>query len=103
MIRPASLVFAAMAIATAANAGPQSVAAHQVVVSYGDLNLANPRDAAALRDRITKAATRACGGQPAFSSDYRDAPLYMRHAFEQCRQTAIRAALTQVHGRLARD
>ena len=102
MNRSAFVAFAALAaaaIASGADAQPaNNVMVRNVVVPYGDLNLATEQGEAALHERIAEAAARACGGSPIFSTFYRDAPLYETRNFEQCRTRAMSAALAEIRG-----
>ena len=61
----ATAVLAALAAGISANSlAADSPQAPQVVVSYGDLNLASPQAAAALYSRIVGAARQVCGYVP---------------------------------------
>ena len=62
------------------------------VVQYGDLNIETERDARIMLQRIERAAKRACGGHPAFST-YTGS---LEHTFEECRSEAIQRAVAQL-------
>jgi UrcA family protein len=96
MIRPLYLaVVAAMVTASATAAeSARDVVVHHVNVAYGDLNLSSAAGRSALQARIDAAAAQACGGNPAFASSYRDAPLFYHKEFERCRTEARHEAVT---------
>jgi UrcA family protein len=62
------------------------------VVNYGDLNLNAEQDAKIMLQRIDRAAKKACGGHPTFSS-YTGA---LDHTFEDCRERAIQRTVKQL-------
>ncbi len=104
MNRSAFIALAALAatMAQGAYAKPaDAVVVRNVVVHYGDLNLGTARGEASLRERIAQAAVSACGGNPIFSSHYRDAPAFVTHDFEQCRANAAGEALIEIRDRYA--
>ena len=59
------------------------------VVDYGDLNIETEQDAKILLQRIERAAKKACGGQPTFST-YTGS---LDHTFEQCCDEAVQRAV----------
>jgi UrcA family protein len=63
------------------------------VVYYGDLNINAEQDAKIMLQRIERAARKACGGHPAFSSL---TGLLDRRTFEECRSKAIQRAVRQL-------
>ena len=63
----------------------------QVVVQYGDLNLSNPRGAAALYKRIEAAANDVCG-----ASEVESRELGSRASVDACVRKAITGAVTTV-------
>ncbi len=100
MKRSAIIVLAALtatAYAPCAYARPAgTVVVRNVVVDYSDLNLATELGAATLHERIAQAAAQACGGNPIFFTNYRDAPAYESRIFEACRAKAMDGALSEV-------
>lgn len=105
MNRSAFVALAALAAATVAQGAyaksNEAVVVRNVVVHYGDLNLETVQGQASLRERIAQAAVQACGGNPVFSSSYRNAPVFLAHNFEQCRVNAVDKALSEVPQHLA--
>lgn len=69
LIFAASLALASPAIVQAAT--PADGATVSIRVSYRDLDLSNPNDAAVLMQRLRDAALRSCGGSQFSVSDYR--------------------------------
>lgn len=61
-------------------------------VYYGDLNLDAEQDAKIMLQRIERAARKACGGHPTFSS-YTGS---LDGTFEECRGKAIQRAVKQL-------
>ena len=82
LVASAVVVFGAPALA--------QTDAPSVVVRYTDLNLDSPAAAGVLEQRIERAATAVCGGQP----DLRE--LDRRRAFDDCRFVAIHRAVSQL-------
>jgi UrcA family protein len=103
MKRSVVVALAGLAVATVAQGAyaksADAVVVRNVVVRYGDLNLGAAQGEASLHERIVLAAAQACGGNPIFSSNYRDAPRYVTRTFEQCRAKAVSEALTEVYSR----
>jgi UrcA family protein len=66
-------------------------------VSYGDLNLNNARDARVMLERITHAASHACGGMASADPAYDIAPLFADQAFRHCRKRAIEKAVANLN------
>jgi UrcA family protein len=87
--------FSAVLFAAAAQAGSGVVVRH-VPVAYSDLDIGTPDGAAMLKERIAVAATKACGSNPHFDTQYRDAPRFVRADFTRCRTDAIREASWKV-------
>jgi UrcA family protein len=71
--------------------GPPNITGRSVV-NYGDLNLDAEQDAKIMLQRIERAAKKACGGHPTFSS-YTGA---LDHTFEECRERAIQRTVKQL-------
>jgi UrcA family protein len=71
---------------------PGAVIRGHSVVYYGDLQLDADRDAKIMLKRIERAAKKACGGHPTFSS-YTGA---LDRTFEECRDKAIQRTLKQL-------
>ena len=61
-------------------------------VYYGDLDLNAEYDAKIMLQRIERAAKKACGGQPTFSS-YTGS---LDHTFKECRSEAIARTVKQL-------
>jgi UrcA family protein len=72
--------------------GPPPNITGRSVVYYGDLNLNAEQDAKIMFQRIERAARKACGGHPTFSS-YTGS---LDHTFEECRDNAIQRTLKQL-------
>lgn len=62
-----------------------------VTVRYGDLDVDHSDGAKVLLQRIRIASVRVCGGEP----DVRDPR--QRESFEECRDQAVRSAVSQVN------
>jgi UrcA family protein len=62
------------------------------VVHYADLNIATEQGAKIMLQRIERAATKACGGRPTFSS-YTGS---LDNTFGECRDRAIQRAVKQL-------
>ena len=62
------------------------------VVNYGDLNIETKQDAKILLQRIERAAKKACGGQPTFST-YTGS---LDHTFQECKTQAIARTVKQL-------
>ena len=62
------------------------------VVYYGDLNIETEHDARIMLQRIERAAKKACGGHPTFST-YTGG---LDHTFEECRDEAIQRTVEQL-------
>lgn len=89
-ILTATALFAALALASDADASEPAYSGHQVRVSYGDLNLSNPAGAKAMLNRLDRAAERACGNVP----DSRN--LAAMRAFRLCAKTALADAVNEL-------
>jgi UrcA family protein len=61
-------------------------------VYYGDLNIETEQDAKIMLERIERAAKKACGGHPTFST-YTGS---LDHTFEECRGEAIQRTVKQL-------
>jgi UrcA family protein len=86
----ATLSFAAHADTSTDDAG--TIIRGSSVVYYGDLNIDTEQDAKILLQRIERAAKKACGGHPTFST-YTG---LLDHTFEECRDKAIQRAVKQL-------
>jgi UrcA family protein len=76
---------------TSADGRPAHITGRSVVY-YGDLNLNSEQDAKIMLQRIERAAKKACGGQPTFSS-YTGS---LDGTFEECRGAAIARTVKQL-------
>jgi len=101
MHRSMGLIFAAFTAAALVSGA--SAAGHDNAVSvgtanvyFGDLDLSTSQGAKVLNQRISVAATQACGGAPQFTTHYRDAPTFTKSEFNRCRTVAIHAAIDDV-------
>jgi UrcA family protein len=74
--------------------GPNTFIRGRSVVYYGDLNIDTEQDAKLMLQRIERAAKKACGGHPTFST-YTGA---LDHTFQECREEAIQRAVKQLGG-----
>jgi UrcA family protein len=85
----AAVMLAALSVGAAradtATDGPPAKITGRSVVYFGDLNLNAEQDAKIMLQRIERAAKKACGGQPTFSS-YTGS---LDNTFEECRSEAI--------------
>jgi UrcA family protein len=72
--------------------GPATIIRGRSVVYYGDLNIETEQGAKIMLQRIERAAKKACGGHPTFSS-YTPT---LDHTFEECRSRAIQRAVKQL-------
>jgi UrcA family protein len=91
----AAVMLAALCIGAHAGTstdGPPTNITGRSVVHYGDLDLNVERDAKIMLQRIERAAKKACGGHPTFSS-YTGS---LDGTFEECRDKAIQRALKQL-------
>lgn len=86
----AALCFGAHAD-TSTDSAPAKITGRSVL-NYGDLNLNAEQDARIMLQRIERAAKKACGGHPTFSS-YTGG---LDHTFEECRERAIRRTVKQL-------
>jgi UrcA family protein len=85
----AAAVFSALSFGTHADpssGGPVTVIRARGVVYFGDLNIETERDAKIMLQRIERAAKKACGGHPTFSSTTGA----LDRTFEECRSEAVR-------------
>lgn len=85
------------ALSSGANADTSTDSAETIlrgrsVVYYGDLNIEIEQDARIMLQRIERAAKKACGGHPTFST-YTGG---LDHTFEECRDTAIQRTVEQL-------
>ena len=75
-----------------------------MVVSYGDLNLTDPRDAAILLSRIDKAAELACGGRPWLADPFSETVSFsMRETYRHCHDDAMARAVEKVGAPLVKQ
>jgi UrcA family protein len=72
--------------------GPGTFIRGRGVVFYGDLKIDTDQDAKILLQRIERAAKKACGGHPTFST-YTGS---LDHTFEECRCEAIQRTVKQL-------
>jgi UrcA family protein len=72
--------------------GPGTIIRGRSVLYYGDLNIATEQDARIMLQRIERAAKKACGGHPTFST-YTGS---LDHIFEECRGEAIQRTVKQL-------
>ena len=86
----AALCFGAHAD-TSTDGSPTHITGRSVVY-YGDLNLNAEQDAKIMLQRIERAAKKACGGHPTFSS-YTGA---LDRTYEECRGEAIQRAVKEL-------
>jgi UrcA family protein len=100
-MRDPALIFAAAAMMAVFSFGahadssaddPGTIIRGRSVVHYDDLNIDTEQDAKSLLQRIERAARKACGGHPTFSS-YTGA---LDHTFEECRGDAVQRAVKQL-------
>lgn len=92
----ATVLLAALSVGAArANTstdGPPAKITGRSAVYYGDLNLNAEEDAKIMLQRIERAAKKACGGQPTFSS-YTGS---LDNTFEECRSEAIARTVSRL-------
>jgi UrcA family protein len=69
-----------------------SIARGRSVVQYADINIATEQGAKLMLVRIERAARKACGGHPTFSS-YTGS---LDDTFEECRDKAVQRAVEQL-------
>ena len=86
----ASLSFGAHAD-TSTDGAPTNITGRSVIY-YGDLNIETEQDAKIMLQRIERAAKKACGGHPTFST-YTGS---LDHTFEECRGEAIQRTVKQL-------
>jgi UrcA family protein len=72
--------------------GPGITLRGRSVVYYGDLNIETEQDAKILLQRIERAAKKACGGHPTFST-YTGS---LDHTFEECWGESMQRAVKQL-------
>ena len=72
--------------------GPGTIIRGRSVVYYGDLNIETEQDAKIMLQRIERAAKKACGGHPTFSTTTGS----LDHTFEECRGEAIQRTVKQL-------
>jgi len=97
----ASGLLAAVGAAPAAAQSTPSLIVEQVKVHYGDLDLAASEGADAMLNRLTEAASKACGGKPRpIMSD----PVWSskQRAYRLCKVSAIDAATLALNAPLVR-
>ena len=103
-MRISSPIFAVMMLAAlsfrahAETSSPRTIVQGRTVVYYGDLNIETEKDAKILLQRIERAAKKACGGQPTFST-YTGS---LDHTFEECRSEAIQRTVTRLGAPMVR-
>ena len=78
--------------ADTSNDGPGITLRGRSVVYYGDLNIETEQDAKILLQRIERAAKKACGGHPTFST-YTGS---LDHTFEECWGEAMQRTVKQL-------
>jgi len=91
----AAVMFAALSFPAHADTstdGPGTNIRGRSVVFYGDLNIETEQDAKIMLQRIERAAKKACGGHPTFST-YTGS---LDHTFEECRGEAIERTVKQL-------
>jgi UrcA family protein len=89
----AAVMLAALGFGARADASsPSTIIRGRSVVFYGDLNIDTEQDAKILLQRIERAAKKACGGHPTFST-YTGS---LDHTFEACRGEAIQRTVKQL-------
>jgi UrcA family protein len=89
----AAVMLAALSFgAHADTSSPGTIIRGRSVVYYGDLNIETEQDAKIMLQRIERAAKKACGGHPTFST-YTGS---LDHTFEECRDEAIRRTVKQL-------
>lgn len=91
----AAVMLAALCIGAHADTPTDGLPTHitgRSVVHYGDLDLSAEQDAKIMLQRIERAAKKACGGHPTFSS-YTGS---LDRTFEECRGKAIQRAVNQL-------
>lgn len=89
----AAVMLAALSFdARADTPSPGSSVRGRSVVYYGDLDIETEQDAKVMLQRIERAAKKACGGQPTFST-YTGS---LDHTFEECRSEAIQRIVKQL-------
>jgi len=84
----AAMMLAALSFGAHADSStddPGTIIRGRSVVYYGDLNIETEQGAKIVLQRIERAAKRACGGHPTFST-YTGS---LDHTFEECRGEAI--------------
>jgi UrcA family protein len=98
-MRNSITAFAAAAMLAAISFGahadtssPGTIVSGRSVVHYGDLNIETEQDAKIMLQRIERAAKKACGGHPTFSS-YTGG---LDRTFEECRNEAIQRTVKQL-------
>lgn len=88
LIFASAVILAALSLGAHADTstdGPATIIRGRVVVHYGDLDIQSERDAKIMLQRIERAAKKACGGQPTFSTTTGG----LDRTFEECRDKAI--------------
>jgi UrcA family protein len=78
--------------AHADTSSPENSVRGRSVVYYGDLNIETEQDAKIILQRIERAAKKACGGHPTFSS-YTGR---LDDTFDECRSEAIARTVKQL-------
>jgi UrcA family protein len=98
-MRISTPIFAAAMMLAALSSGahadtssPGTIIRGRSVVYYGDLNIETEQDAKIMLQRIERAAKKACGGHPTFST-YTGS---LDHTFEECRGEAIQRTVKQL-------
>jgi UrcA family protein len=89
----AAVILAALSFgAHADTSSPGTIIRGRGVVYFGDLNIETEQDAKIMLQRIERAAKKACGGHPTFST-YTGS---LDHTFEECRGEAIQRTVKQL-------
>jgi len=89
----AAVMLAALSVGARADTpSPGSGVRGRSVVYYGDLNIEIEQDAKVMLQRIERAAKKACGGHPTFST-YTGS---LDHTFDECRSEAIQRTVKQL-------
>lgn len=78
--------------AHADSSSPETIIHGRSVIYYGDLHIETERDAKIMLQRIERAAKKACGGHPTFST-YTGG---LDHTFKECRDEAIARTVKQL-------
>ena len=89
----ATVIQAALSLGAHADSSSPETSIHgRSVVYYGDLDIETERDAKIMLQRIERAAKKACGGHPTFST-YTGG---LDRTFKECRDEAIARTVKQL-------